>query len=202
MKFSIAVTYLAGLTTLVQAIPPPPPPADIPCDPIAKYTTADIWPCENYRHKMTRTNPLRCIMNNGTQETTYFENMSRAFTLMSTGTAYAMHKNIDNPIQDGIWGRVEQVTLKAAGGRCNQIDYVQHDATVELSTTKAWTRAAGTKKYRRGFEGAEEEIDGSDEVLLDGDSERGVEERAVQAAAEKCMPSDIDDAITKTDRLW
>lgn len=141
-------------------------------------------------------------MNDNTQETTYFENMSRAFALMSTGTAYAMHRNIDNPIQDGIWGRVEQVTLKAAGGRCSQIDYVHHGAIAKSKPTKAWTREVGTKKYRRGFEGAKEELDGGDEVLLDGDNEHGVEKRAVQAAAEKCMPSDIDDAITETDGLW
>jgi hypothetical protein len=48
-------------------------------------------------------------------EKTYFENMSRAFAMKAQNIAFVLHRNIENPPLETIWGMVELPALQAGG---------------------------------------------------------------------------------------
>ena len=63
-------------------------------------------------------------MENLSDEMTYFENMSRAFAMKAHNIATVLHRKIDNPPTNGIWGRIELPVLQAAGNPGGIVDYV------------------------------------------------------------------------------
>jgi hypothetical protein len=58
-------------------------------------------------------------------EMTYFENMSRAFAMKAHNIATVLHRELDNPPTNGIWGRIELPVLQAAGNPGGMVDYVR-----------------------------------------------------------------------------
>ncbi|KAF2113493.1 hypothetical protein BDV96DRAFT_577895 [Lophiotrema nucula] len=77
-----------------------------------------VWPCYLYNHLNTTDNPMRCIHNDATKRTMFYENMSRAFAKKANGSVVVMHgaDDYDKPPMDGIWGRVELPTMKDGDG--------------------------------------------------------------------------------------
>lgn len=77
-------------------------------------TIWNVWPCELYNYRNTPDNPMRCIHNEKSLRTVFYENMSRAFAMKANGSAMVMHglKDYDKPPLDGIWGRIELPTIK------------------------------------------------------------------------------------------
>ncbi|KAF8241422.1 hypothetical protein K440DRAFT_642771 [Wilcoxina mikolae CBS 423.85] len=84
----------------------------------------EIWPCGLYNGDLKDDNPLRCIFKSNTVRTTYFENMSRAMAKLCDKFATVMTKDIHNIPTDGIWGRVEEPTLKETGNIGGQVNYL------------------------------------------------------------------------------
>ena len=109
-----------------------PPPLTVPN---ASLFAQDIWPCNLYRGTNTTDNPLRCIFKNESQRTIYFENMSRAMAMLCDVLATVMTKDVDHLPKGGIWGRVEDETLKMGdnpGGVVNKVITSQQPATLIL----------------------------------------------------------------------
>ena len=77
-------------------------------------TLWNVWPCELYNYHNTPDNSMRCIHNEESLRTIFYENMSRAFAMKANGSAIVMHslKDYDNPPLNGIWGRIELPTIK------------------------------------------------------------------------------------------
>jgi hypothetical protein len=85
-----------------------------------------MWPCHYYDGEDNTKNPLRCIFKHDKDRTTYFENMSRAMALSCDVSATVMTNDPANIPQDGIWGRIEQPTLKKTGNPGGQVDTVRN----------------------------------------------------------------------------
>ncbi|CAG8977361.1 hypothetical protein HYALB_00009062 [Hymenoscyphus albidus] len=122
-----------------------------------KVTIWEVWPCENYQIIGTRSNPLKCIMSNPDTQLIYFENMSRAFAMMSTDLAAVMHRNINDPPMWSIWGRIELPVLKAATNAGGVVNWVTAIDAEDANLHKLeWTRMYG--KVREKVESAYQQI--------------------------------------------
>ncbi|KAH6668964.1 hypothetical protein B0J14DRAFT_657972 [Halenospora varia] len=113
-----------------------------------KITIWEVWPCENYFIKMTRQNPLYCIMSDVEQEMTYFENMSRAFAMKASRLASVMHRDIENPPMSTIWGRVELPILQANTNPWGTVDYITAIDAEDVQRRKIeWIRHFSANLY-------------------------------------------------------
>jgi len=62
-------------------------------------------------------------MENYSDEMEYFENMSEAFAMKAHKIATVLHRNIENPPMNTIWGGVELPVLQAADNPGGVVDY-------------------------------------------------------------------------------
>jgi len=122
--------------------------------------------------KVTRQNPLRCIMSNFDDEMTYFENMSRAFAMKAHSIASVMHRNIENPPIDTIWGRIELPVLQAAGNPGGVVDYIAAIDAEDGRTIISWIRNLPGRI-----------MDGTEAILQRVMQPRDLEEREVASDA-------------------
>ncbi|KAH0558550.1 hypothetical protein GP486_004793 [Trichoglossum hirsutum] len=108
-------------------------------------TIWDIWPCELYNGDDNSGNPLRCIFKDNTMRLTYFENMSRAMAMLCKTFATVMTDDPKNIPQPGIWGRIEEPTLKLTGNPGGQVDTIIAVNTKGDDVQDVWVRP-GTKR--------------------------------------------------------
>lgn len=71
-------------------------------------------------------NPLRGIFGSLATRRTYFENMSRAFATLCDTKALLMTDNINDVKLDGIWGKVELLTLQMTGNKGGMVNVVSN----------------------------------------------------------------------------
>ncbi|KAI9770479.1 MAG: hypothetical protein M1839_003194 [Geoglossum umbratile] len=103
-------------------------------------TIWDIWPCNLYRGDNATTNPLRCIFDNEALRTLYFENMSRAMAMLCDVSATVMTKDVNHIPKGGIWGRVEDSTLKREDTPGGRVDEIIAIGPREGSLKRIWSR--------------------------------------------------------------
>lgn len=66
-------------------------------------------------------------MSNPETQLIYFKNMSKAFAMMSRDWAAVLHRNIDDPPMETIWGQVELPALKEGDNPGGVVNWVSGD---------------------------------------------------------------------------
>lgn len=138
-----------------------------------KVTIWEIWPCELYRHHSTRSNSLSCIMSNSRDRLTYFENMSRAFAMKAHKVALAMHRDIDSPPKDTIWGRVELPVLRDSG----MVNWITN---IDVEDTGKWNL-----EWKRPVQMMQDEVEKVMQMILSSGREE-LKRRDEESAGDVC----------------
>ncbi|KAI4953058.1 hypothetical protein J4E86_006597 [Alternaria arbusti] len=106
-------------------------------------TIWDVWPKQYYNSEATRTNPLRCIMNNETWRTQYYTNMSKAFASLCEVFATVMDASIGpgadtpgNVNKGGLWFQAEFPVLQEQN-KILMIEAISPDGNVACTY---WTK--------------------------------------------------------------
>ncbi|KAI9765325.1 MAG: hypothetical protein M1839_005525 [Geoglossum umbratile] len=114
----------------------------------AMTTIWDIWPCNLYDKDDDPNNPVRCILKDDNLKLTYFENMSRAMAMLCNTFATVMTNDPKKVPLTGIWGRIEQPTLKQTGNPGGQVDTIIAVNTKGDDVENVWIRPGTEPKAK------------------------------------------------------